>query len=96
MGTKTWYDLIIEVLMEKGIPLQRKELLVELLPKQSETLNKLGDNSLGTMIHYLCRKGKLSIFKAKGIPAFYGIPSWTFQFDPYTKQKINATENHTA
>lgn len=103
MGTKTWYDLIIEVLMTKKMPLQRKDLLTELINKQDETNVTLDDLHLGLTLSQLCSKNKLSMYKVEGFPSFYCIPSWfkrdgnlliEYEIDPYTKQLKHNSNAH--
>lgn len=104
----TWYDMIIHVLETVSRkPLQRKDLLVELL-KLEKTFNAnvtIDDLHLGLALNQLSTKDKLAMYKFPGFPAFYAIPSWMkrdgglkeeFDIDPYTKKLKNGTENHAA
>lgn len=98
MVTKNWYEIIVEILIRKGIPMQRKDILIYLPKYQEQTNVTLDDMHLGMTLNQLVTSKKLCVHKVDGMPGFYYIPSWEdklthellpqFRFDPYTKKPI--------
>jgi hypothetical protein len=98
---KTWYDKVSEILIPEGIPMQRKDLF-ERLSDSGETVTYKG---FGVVLNNLIKAKKLYVYKVKGFPGFYCIPSWLsaqtnslkpqYDFDPYTKTKLNEPEDNT-
>jgi hypothetical protein len=90
MDTKTQYDLILEAIMSKGKPLQKKEILATI----ESTGFRLPYNQLGVVLDRSVKKGMLGKIKFPGLPFFYVHPKWIEsgklkkEFDPYTKQFV--------
>ena len=91
MAQLTNYDKVLNLLRDKGKPLQRRDFFEDL---------DMEDGVLGVILNRCCEKQLLAMVKYPGQPAFYAHPAWVYngklisEFDPIFKEWKKDQTNH--
>lgn len=94
--SKTWNEILVNILIEKDRPMQRKEI-EEVLKEKGFVVSK---TMMGAIIH-LATVNNLTRIKYPGLTSFYCLKKWvsmngkikaTYKFDPVTKEFKDLTD----
>lgn len=95
----TNYETLVSIFEYENKPLQNKEIYQKFI----DNGHPKSISSITTMLSVFKKQKKLYIWKIRGMPSFFVLPSWInaqtnelkFGFDPYTKKRTDEPKDNS-